>query len=62
MKILEVAARETGRAAFAIYTLLSKSSSKTHQAFNGGYKLPLAEENIYFFHTCYKTLFPTGNV
>lgn len=33
-----------------------------HQVFNGCYKLPLAEENIYFFHTCCKTLFPTGNV
>lgn len=45
-----------------MYTLLSKSWSKTYQVFNGGYKLLLAEENIGFFHFCCKTSFLTGKV
>lgn len=61
MKTLGVAAEETGAAAFPIYTQHSRSWSKTCQVSNGGFKLLLAEENIYFFHIRCKKLLPTGN-
>lgn len=57
MKILEAAVREMGEHRFQFIFCFQEADLKNWRLFNGGHRLPLAEENNYFFCICFKTLF-----
>lgn len=57
MKILEAAVREMGEHRFQFIFCFQEADLKNWRLFNGGHRLPLAEENNYFFCICFKTVF-----